>query len=483
MLYSLRRAEADRDGHHAQRGGKPRGGARVGRLGRRSRRRRFRQHRRRPSRSRAGIRRVSKCATGPDTARRRTTRLAAASHDWILSIDADERVTPGAGGGDPRAPGDGTAAPRLPHPARHVVPRAVDPRNRLVSGLPAAPLRPPGGPLERPPRARIGRARRRTRPAARTIFSTTRTATSRTTSRRSIATRRLPPTNGPPTGVARRSRRWRSTRRSRSCATTCCGAASRRASPALIVSVLNAYYVFLKFAKLWATSRAPPVIDVLPPHRHGPDVARRPEPGAADGARPARARPPAGARRASGRRAAAARAAEGLELHSDRAADRDGSLGARGSCRASSSSWARTSSTPTIRTASRWRRWRCRWAPQPGEAAARRGAARRLPPQGQRVLALEVPPGGLLHLRVRGDPPDARRRRRPGDAHRHGPRGDRCRSASPPRRPADVHEEFWLPHHAPVVGNVAALVPHKGQRHLIEAAAPRRAARCPTRGS
>jgi glycosyltransferase involved in cell wall biosynthesis len=34
----------------------------------------------------------------------------------------------------------------------------------------------------------------------------------------------------------------------------------------------------------------------------------------------------------------------------------------------------------------------------------------------------------------------------------------------------NVHETFWLPHQAPVVGNVAALVPHKGQRHLIEAA-------------
>jgi len=33
-----------------------------------------------------------------------------------------------------------------------------------------------------------------------------------------------------------------------------------------------------------------------------------------------------------------------------------------------------------------------------------------------------------------------------------------------------VHEAFWLPHHAPVVGHVGALVPHKGQRHLIEAA-------------
>jgi glycosyltransferase involved in cell wall biosynthesis len=33
-----------------------------------------------------------------------------------------------------------------------------------------------------------------------------------------------------------------------------------------------------------------------------------------------------------------------------------------------------------------------------------------------------------------------------------------------------VHEALWLPHHAPLVGNVAALVPHKGQYHLVEAA-------------
>jgi L-malate glycosyltransferase len=36
--------------------------------------------------------------------------------------------------------------------------------------------------------------------------------------------------------------------------------------------------------------------------------------------------------------------------------------------------------------------------------------------------------------------------------------------------PVNVHETFWLPHHAPVVGNVAALVAHKGQKHLIDAA-------------
>jgi glycosyltransferase involved in cell wall biosynthesis len=34
----------------------------------------------------------------------------------------------------------------------------------------------------------------------------------------------------------------------------------------------------------------------------------------------------------------------------------------------------------------------------------------------------------------------------------------------------DVHEAFFLPHGAPVVGNIAALVPHKGQRYLIDAA-------------
>ena len=66
---------------------------------------------------------------------------------------------------------------------------------------------------------------------------------------------------------------------------------------------------------------------------------------------------------------------------------------------------------------------------------------------------------------------DADRRRR---ARRRAP--SRCTrasisSASTPRRRANLHEELWLPHHAPIVGNVAALVPHKGQRHLIEAAA------------
>jgi glycosyltransferase involved in cell wall biosynthesis len=46
---------------------------------------------------------------------------------------------------------------------------------------------------------------------------------------------------------------------------------------------------------------------------------------------------------------------------------------------------------------------------------------------------------------------------------------DLGRVASAPT--AKLHEELWLPHDAPIVGNVAALVPHKGQKHLVAAAA------------
>jgi L-malate glycosyltransferase len=37
--------------------------------------------------------------------------------------------------------------------------------------------------------------------------------------------------------------------------------------------------------------------------------------------------------------------------------------------------------------------------------------------------------------------------------------------------PASVHEAYWLPRNAPVVGNIGALVAHKGQRTLVDAAA------------
>jgi glycosyltransferase involved in cell wall biosynthesis len=37
--------------------------------------------------------------------------------------------------------------------------------------------------------------------------------------------------------------------------------------------------------------------------------------------------------------------------------------------------------------------------------------------------------------------------------------------------PVNVHAALWLPHQAPVVGSIGALVPHKGHRYLIDAAA------------
>jgi glycosyltransferase involved in cell wall biosynthesis len=36
--------------------------------------------------------------------------------------------------------------------------------------------------------------------------------------------------------------------------------------------------------------------------------------------------------------------------------------------------------------------------------------------------------------------------------------------------PANIHAEFWLPTHAPIVGAVAALAPEKGHKYLIDAA-------------
>jgi glycosyltransferase involved in cell wall biosynthesis len=35
----------------------------------------------------------------------------------------------------------------------------------------------------------------------------------------------------------------------------------------------------------------------------------------------------------------------------------------------------------------------------------------------------------------------------------------------------NLREEFWFPPHSVVIGNIAALVPHKGQKYLIDAAA------------
>ena len=59
-----------------------------------------------------------------------------------------------------------------------------------------------------------------------------------------------------------------------------------------------------------------------------------------------------------------------------------------------------------------------------------------------------------------------RRRRRAAEPRRSPCTKASTSSTSLAAPPVNVHEAFWLPHQAPVVGNVAALVPHKGQRHL-----------------
>ena len=62
---------------------------------------------------------------------------------------------------------------------------------------------------------------------------------------------------------------------------------------------------------------------------------------------------------------------------------------------------------------------------------------------------MEVPAGRLLHLRVRGDPPDARRRRHSAQRRTVTVHEgiDLARVDAAP--PAELHKELWLPHDAP----------------------------------
>ncbi len=174
-----------------------------------------------------------------------------ASSDWILSIDADERVTPQLAA-EIRAGPQRTRGLRLPHPTPHVAPRTVDPDDGLVSGLSAAALRSPPRPLGAAPRARIGDRRRARGDSSRRTCSTSRTGTSATTTRRWIATRRSRPTRCSTRVDRRASSTWslhppaaflRNYVLRRGCLDGAVG---------FIISVMNAYYVFLKFAKLRA---------------------------------------------------------------------------------------------------------------------------------------------------------------------------------------------------------------------------------------
>ena len=56
-----------------------------------------------------------------------------------------------------------------------------------------------------------------------------------------------------------------------------------------------------------------------------------------------------------------------------------------------------------------------------------------------------------------------------GRADRRRARRHRRRARSAGCPAVDIHAEFWLPHGAPVIVNVGALVDHKGQKYLVEA--------------
>src|SRR5262245_43170231 len=127
---------------------------------------------------------------------------------------------------------------------------------------------------------------------------------------------------------------------------------------------------------------------------------------------------------------------------------------------------------PTIRMASRWRRSRCRSARAPPAARRARRSWRRAASiftsratrfRGRstaRPTASSASEAIRDMLVADGVPAERTVTVHEGIDVEHVEAAD----------PVNVHEAFWLPHHAPVVGNVAALVPHKGQRYLVEAA-------------
>ena len=156
-----------------------------------------------------------------------------ASHDWILSLDADERVTPELADEIKALLAGAPAARGVPHPARDLAPRALDPDHRLVSRLSAAALRPARRAMDRAVRARGGDGPRRRSASCAASCSTSPIVTSPITSKPSIATRRYAARQMHESGPARRTaadlpaiRRWRS------CATTSRAAASATACPA-----------------------------------------------------------------------------------------------------------------------------------------------------------------------------------------------------------------------------------------------------------
>ena len=187
----------------------------------------------------------------PGYSRRRTTPRRWPDHDWILSLDADERVTPALADEIRR-----TLAANPPYsgyrdPARDLAPRPMDPDDRLVSRRSAASVRPPRRAVDRPVRARVGLGRRAASDGSPASCSTTPIANIadhlETIDRYTTLAARQMHESGRRAGLAAiaghpplaflRNYILRG--------------GFRDGVPGFIISALNAYYVFLKFAKLW----------------------------------------------------------------------------------------------------------------------------------------------------------------------------------------------------------------------------------------
>ena len=326
------RAEADRHGHHAERGGEHRGGAGVGRVGRRDPRRRRREHRRHGG-NRAPARRACRNrGRGPATARRRTTprRIAVARLDPVARRRRARLA--GARDGDQRAARLGAVAGAaiacraspVTSAAGSAAPTGI--RTTSCASTIGAPAQWNGRRVHESvaSNGEPGRLAHELQHFAYRDIAIT--------SRRSIATRRSRREQMRAEGrraVARRPRRC--TRRSPSCATTSCAAGSATAAPACRVGANSVLRLPETREAVGArprsavrrrdprlrrprTSDSHLATDVLPAHRHGADVAGRAEPGAAHGARPARARATATMLVAHAAGELRQRAKEGLEL-------------------------------------------------------------------------------------------------------------------------------------------------------------------------
>ena len=209
--------------------------------------------------------------------------------------------------------------------------------------------------------------------------------------------------------------------------------ASSTAPSGLTISLINAYSVFLKFAKLREIQKASGpegsglrLSGVLAAHRHSADVAGRSELRHADGAGAACARASGGARRASGRRAVQADE-RGARPHPARAARRH-----RSDRRMAAVAGAEATGA---------RRRLCTRSARRGDdvhgaldcvattsPSIRGHQARRLPAGRQFVFAMEVFRGGLLHRQLRGRARSTDHRRRSTHQDHHRPRRRRRRT-------------------------------------------------------